>query len=158
MVVLDSSDHEHTVENVSNDRVCAVHQLVTLGCGEEYDELADEFGAFEDDQLRPQASPCPVCKIKKPTTKLGLATAYSPSSVTNVSILISNAAGSELRNYGSTLTIPNDPNSITMTDNELCTVGTTGAPPSTAYITFVLTTAAGTETVGQYIPIEETCD
>jgi hypothetical protein len=89
---------------------------------------------------------------------LGLATAYSPSSVTNVSILISNAAGSELRDYGSTVTVPNDPNFVVVTDNELCTVGSTGAPPTAAYVEFEFTTALGTEMVGQYIPIESTCD
>lgn len=125
--------------------------LFTSGCVDEGDDFEDA------DQLRPAQSACPPCYIGGNQVYLGISTAYKPSHILNTSLLITNSAGSELRDYGSGLSVPNDPDTIAVTDNELCTVGQTGQPPSQATIMFQVMGDAGPTTVIENIAITSTC-
>ncbi|HLT40048.1 MAG TPA: hypothetical protein VK034_27395 [Enhygromyxa sp.] len=118
----------------------------------------DEGDEFDDDvELRPAQSACPPCFVGGKKVYLGISTAYNPSSIANVSLLISNSGGSELINFGSSVTIPNDPNTVAITDNELCTVDRTGLPPTEAYVMFEIYDGGGLITVGENIAITFTC-
>jgi hypothetical protein len=151
-VITGSSLMKHVLRVLSIVALVGPAGLFTSGCTDEFDE-------FEDmDQLRPERPECAHCEVVKPATgakaRLGISTAYSPSSITNVSIEISNAAGTELLDYGNTLSVPNDPNLLDVPDDELCkTVGTTGNLPTAAYVEFEITDATGVYTVGGDIPI-----
>ncbi|WP_146158689.1 hypothetical protein [Enhygromyxa salina] len=136
----------------------AVFALVFLPIGASVsgcDEGAESYEEFT--QLRPHKAPCPMCKVKMGKGYLSLATDYNPAEVTNVSIELSNATATEFIDYGTTITVPNVPSEVVHPDSELCTVGSTGQPPTSAYVEFEITDATATYTVGNYIPIDETC-
>jgi hypothetical protein len=154
-VITGSSRMKHVLQILSIVALVGSAGLFTSGCTDEFDE-------FEDmDQLRPERPICSHCDFilaaTGATAQLGISTDYSPGSITNVSILISNAGGTELLDYGDTLSVPNDPNTITVPDNELCTVGTTGSPPTAIYVEFEITDAAGFYKVGNNVPFTGTC-
>ena len=131
--------------------------LFTSACDEESDDFED-IDAFDDaDELRPAKAACPPCYVGGNTVYLGISDDYNPSTITNTSVKIWNSSASEWINYGTTLSVPVDPNTIPVTDSELCTVGSTGQPPTSAYVRYQLTLATGTITVGQSIPIVSVC-
>jgi hypothetical protein len=116
----------------------------------------DETDNFEAaGELRPDDLVCPPCYIEPPRAYLGINTDYNPANITNVSVRITNASGSELRDYGTSYSVPNDPNTVTITDNELCTVGTTGQPPTQAFVEFKIGGAAPTTLYEEidYVPV-----
>jgi hypothetical protein len=125
--------------------------LSSFGCEAEEDEFEAEF------DLRPAQSACPPCFIGDGKVHLGISTDYNPNSILGVSVEISNSGATELLDYGATLAVPNDPSTVEVTDNELCTVGRTGQPPTTAYVEFKLSGAAGPITVGENIAIVSNC-
>jgi hypothetical protein len=129
----------------------ALPGLSSFGCEAEVDELGDDV------ELRPMQSACPPCYIGGEEMYLGISTDYNPNAIMGVSVEISNSGASELIDYGATLAVPNDPNTIAVTDNELCTVGRTGQPPTTAYVEFEISGSAGPITVGENIAIVSNC-
>jgi hypothetical protein len=125
--------------------------LCTFACVDEYDEDLD------GDQLRPAQSACPPCYIGGNQAHLGISTRYNTNSLTNVAVRISNSGGSELRDYDA-LSVPYDPNTTTVTDNELCTVGSTGQPPTMAIVEFEFGNPSGPPTtVSEEIAITANC-
>jgi hypothetical protein len=126
--------------------------LFTPACVDDVEDFED------DDQLRPAKNPCPPCYVGGNSIYLGIHTDYSPSSITNTTVVISNAADDEVINYGSSFTVPNDPNTVQVTDNDLCIVDGTSAPPSRVDVYFTLNTAVGSIVVtDEDIPIVSTC-
>src|SRR5262245_58750793 len=92
----------------------------------------DDIEDFDDEvEFRPDDLACPPCYVDGNVARFGIGTGYNPSNITNLSVTITNSGGSELRDYGSP-TVPYTPNTLAITDNELCTVGTTGQPPTKA--------------------------
>jgi hypothetical protein len=125
--------------------------LCTVACVDEYDE------DWEGDQLRPAQQACPPCFVGDNQVTLGISTRYDTSSLTNVAVRISNSGGSELRDYDN-LSVPYDPNTTVVTDNELCTVGSTGQPPTMAIVEFEFGNPSGPPTtVSEEIAITSTC-
>jgi hypothetical protein len=112
--------------------------LLVPACGDEFDEFEDA------EELRPAKATCPPCYVGGNDVYLGISTNYNPANITDVSVTITNNSGSEVRNYGTSYTVPNDPNTVMITDNELCTVGTTGQPPTKAFVQFIIGGAAPT--------------
>ena len=125
--------------------------LIAFGCA------AEDDGFDDDVDLRPAQSACPPCFIGGNQIHLGIATAYNPNLITNVSVEISNSGAAELLDYGATVAVPNDPSTIAVTDNELCTVGRTGQPPTRAYVEFELSGSTGPYTIGEDIAITAAC-
>lgn len=136
-------------------QILSIVALVGSGC-------IDEVEDFEDiDELRPERPACSSCNgilnAGGGKANLSLSTDYSPAEVTNVAIKITNDSGWEWRDYDDTVTVPNDPDVVEVIDNELCTVGSTGQPPTQMYVKFQITDASGSYFVGNYIPFTGTC-
>jgi hypothetical protein len=119
-------------------KILPIIALLVSACGDEFDEFEDT------EEFRPAKAGCPPCFVGGNHAYLGISTNYNPANITSTSLTIQNAGGSETRNYGTSYTIPNDPNTVTITDNELCTVGTTGQAPTKVLVEFVIGGAAPT--------------
>ncbi len=125
--------------------------LTIAGC-------VDDDGSDQVD-FRPEDMPCPPCNVEANNLHLGLNTQLDPADIVDIHIEISNerASLSELINIGA-LAVPHDPETVTVVDDELCTIGPSGVTPTNATIMFeLLDDIGGIYVVSDEIPIASTC-
>lgn len=105
----------------------------------------------------PQSSPCPLCKIKKPTNELYLSLdpVYDSHTLLEMTVTLTDASGAtEVLYYPATALPPL--NSTTMqviTEPELASVGTAGSTPIRAYVRMKFSLAGTLVSAGNAIPL-----
>lgn len=103
---------------------------------------------------------CSICKIEKNKIILSLVPTH-PSPLVGVSVVLRNASAAETIYLGSP-TIPDEPGNVSISVPELCTVGSSNAPPTSAWVDFVFSGKNATGdtfyySLGNAIPIASTC-
>lgn len=109
--------------------------------------------------FRPVDLPCPPCDVEANNLHLGLNTQLDPADIVDIDIKISNerASISEIINIGA-IAVPHAPETVTVVEDELCTIGPSGVTPTDATIIFeLLDDVGGTYVVSDEIPIASTC-
>jgi hypothetical protein len=107
---------------------------------------------------QPQASPCPICKIKKPTNELYLSLdpAYDSHTLLEMTLTLTAASGAMETLYYPATTLPplNSTTVQVMTEPEVASVGTTGTTPIRAYVRMKFQQSGTIVWAGNAIPVE----
>jgi hypothetical protein len=106
---------------------------------------------------QPHASPCPICKIKKPTNELYLSLdpVYDSHTLLEMTVTLTDASGATKVLYYPATTLPplNSTTVQVITEPELAGVGTTGATPIRAYVKMKFQLSGTTVSAGNAIPL-----
>jgi subtilisin family serine protease len=106
---------------------------------------------------QPQAAPCPICKIKKPTNEifLSLDPVYDSHTLLEMTVTLTDASGAtEVLYYPATTLPPLNSTSVqVVTDPQLAGVGTSGATPIRAYVKMKFSLAGTVVSAGNAIPL-----
>lgn len=106
---------------------------------------------------QPQAAPCPICKIKKPTNAihLSLDPTYDSHTLLEMTLILTDASGAtEVLYYPATSMPPLNSTTVqVITEPELAGVGTAGSPPIRAYVKMKFEQAGTVVSAGNAIPL-----
>lgn len=106
---------------------------------------------------QPHASPCPLCKIKKPTNELYLSLdpVYSSHTLLEVIVTLTDASGAtEVLYYPATTLPPLSSTTVqVITEPELASVGTAGSTPIRAHVRMKFVLSGTLVSAGNVIPL-----